>query len=196
MDEVVIIAGFPITPDVVLKKLGTHLDIPFEVTNHWRDQPESLRGKQGTWCYYVTVTEQMVDAETFEKFWLAPGEEFWPGRGPSYNYTSAPFADVYWHGGITYYEKKGGLDGDARAVTMGCDFAHIWDDGQLFDYAKVEREAKRTIDELLEKFSFRRRCSWSGKWGPESEMVEHTYPNGRVALISKERAAELALEQP
>jgi hypothetical protein len=182
----IVIAGFPITPEMGLKRRGTHFDVPYEVSNHGRDQSESLRGSQGTWCYYVTVDERMVDAETFANFWLPPGEMYSSGRGPSYDYMSADFASLHWHGGITYYEKLGGLDGAPRAVKMGCDFAHYWDQGRTYDFADVEYEAKQTIDEMRERYVFRRQCVYSGKWFPESDLVD----NGKGHLISKEVQAE------
>ena len=197
MSAPIVIAGFPITDEIGLKRHDQHFDVPFEISNHGRDQSDYLRGAQGTWCYYVTISEQMVDADTFAKFWLPPASfhkrsNDW--EEPSYDYWNAEFSAVHWHGGVTYFSKSGGIDGTPRAVKIGCDFAHHWDSGHRYDYADVEREARQTIDELRERYVFLRRCAWSGKWLPESEMVETKSTTGRAYLISKERAAEKAAE--
>jgi hypothetical protein len=76
---------------------------------------------------------------------------------------------------VTWYAKTGGHDGDRRGVEIGCDFSHLWDheEGYRYDYADIEREAKRTIDALRTMYPFHRRCRWTGRWLPEGEMVEH-----------------------
>ena len=181
-----VIAGFQIKANTALKAHGTHFDIHYEISNHSRD---SLRGAEGTWCYYVMVSEQMLDASAFAEFWIAPGEPRVRSSGwaePSYAYYSARFADAEWHGGVTYYEKLGGLDGGVRYVKIGCDFAHLWDEGRSYDFAYVEVKAKATIDALRRMYAFNRRCSYTGKWLPEAEMIadergRFLSPEGKVS---------------
>lgn len=176
--DVITIAGFPITHDVPLKKRGTHVDVWYEILNHGRlkfGYDTQMEPSGGTWCYYVVVSELMLPAEQFAEFWLAPSAHDTRSNGisyPNYDYCSAPFADVDWHGGVTFYEKLGGIDGMPRSVKIGCDFAHLWDQGREFNYEIVEIEAKRTIDQLRAMYPFYRKCCYSGRWQPESEMIE------------------------
>jgi hypothetical protein len=165
-----VVAGFPIDEEVTLRKRGSHFDIGFEVSNHGRREDRYGRSGQGTWCYYVIVGEPMLDAGSFAEFWL-PHTECVRSSGlsePTYAYYQARFADADWHGGVTYYEKLGGLDGAARYVKIGCDFAHLWDEERWYDYAQVEREAKATIEALRRMYAFKRRCIYTGRWLPEA----------------------------
>lgn len=186
--EPVVIEGFPITSDVVLKRRGTHKDISYEIVNHSRSRyagyGADMVPSPGTWCYYVLVSEHMMPPESFASFWLEPSRIDVRSSGipdPRYEYCSAAFAEADWHGGVTYYEKFGGIDQAPRFVKIGCDFAHYWDEGREYTYEQIEAEAKHTIDLLANMFPFYRRCHYSGRWQPESEMVEI---NGR--LWSKE----------
>lgn len=176
----VVVAGFPITGDVTLRKRGEHSGLSYEVVNHGRTKLEFFGSEfqrvesGGTWCYYVTVGEVQLSADDFAKFWLAPTVTTHKSGFPriSYDYFAAPFAQVDWHGGITFYEKDGGLDGGQRYVKMGCDFAHLWDEGHAYDYADVESECRETIRQLCELFAFKMRCGYYGTYHDKAEMVE------------------------
>jgi hypothetical protein len=173
-----VVAGFPITPNVFLTKTGEHFDIRYKISNHARDSAPDMNGDRGTWCYYVYVNELMLPAPMFAEFWLPPSGTHKRSAGwddPSYDYWAPRWSDAEWHGGVTWYAKTGGHDGDRRGVEIGCDFSHLWDheEGYRYDYADIEREAKRTIDALRTMYPFHRRCRWTGRWLPEGEMVEH-----------------------
>lgn len=195
MDKPVVVAGFPITSDVSLRKRGAHEGIAYEVVNHGRSKADFIGGEftnapsGGTWCYYVTIGEAMLPPELFTEFWLParahPHKSGWPRL--HYDYYAARFAQANWHGGVTFYEKSGGMDGSQRYVRIGCDFAHSWDEGHDFDFAQVECEAIATVKQLREMYAFYRRCPYFGTYQPESEMVTHT--NG--ALYSKDGIAEM-----
>lgn len=191
MNQPIVIAGFPITAEVSLKNWGEHMDIGFEIINHGRRDDDRDYGEEprGTWNYYVYVSEKSLEPEKFAEFWLPPSEPMHVrGDGwaePSYSYYRARFADAEWHGGVTFYEKKGGLDGDHRCVKIGCDFSHSWEKGHRYEFADVEREAKRTIDALRSMYQFKRRCTYTGAWLPEDQMIVgergHLYsPDGKV----------------
>jgi hypothetical protein len=177
MSNPIVIAGFPITAEVSLKQWGEHMDIGYEIVNHGRRARDHDYGDEpkGTWNYYVSINEKVLDPAHFAEFWLEPAAESrlrsdgW--NEPSYAYYSAPFADADWHGGVTLYEKKGGIDGAPRHVRIGCDFAHLWDEGRTYDFADVERKAKRTIDALRAIYPFKRRCVYTGIWLPEDQMI-------------------------
>lgn len=172
-DQAVVVAGFPISSNTTLRQRGEHEGIAYEISNHGRDR--EFRDGRGTWCYYISVSEAQLSPEAFAEFWLdpvvTPRKSGWPRV--SYDYFAARFADLDWHGGITFYEKFGGIDGAQRYVKMGCDYAHSWDEGRDFDFAFVEREAVQTVAQLQAMYQFKRRCPYFGTYHDASEMVPH-----------------------
>ena len=165
------VAGFPITDDVVLRKRFTHMDVPVLISNHDRRE-DGTRGEEGTYCYYVSIYEDMLPAGVFDaEFWLPPQvTDSFGKRRVSYDYMSARFADAAWNYGITYYEKLGGIDGEPRGVKLGCDYAHAWD-SRFYTLAEVEADATRTVNKLREMYPLFRRCSWTGVYAAEADMV-------------------------
>lgn len=43
------------------------------------------------------------------------------------NYYESDFADLPWHGGITFYEES--ITMGVETIKVGCDFNHYWDEG-------------------------------------------------------------------
>lgn len=177
-ENTVDVVGFPITGETCLTGSGDHFDIGYSVTNHgrYRNPEYGIDRARGTWCYYVHVSEMSLPAEAFEEFWLPKSDgKSWCKRGKwefaSYDYYGPRWSSVEWHGGVTWYSKEAGFDGDPRQVKIGCDFAHSWDEGRWYDYERVAREAKQTIDELRAIYPFYRKCQYSGVWLPEAELV-------------------------
>jgi hypothetical protein len=176
-----VVAGFPITAEVTLRRRGEHEGLQYEISNHGRMKVDFVGGEivhtpsGGTWCYYVTVSEAQLSPELFTEFWLdataTPHKSGWPRI--SYDYYGTRFSSVEWHGGVTFYEKLGGIDGAQRYVKIGCDFAHSWDDWVDFDYAQVEREAIETVKQLQALYQFRRRCPYFGTYHDVAEMIPH-----------------------
>lgn len=170
MSAAIVVAGFPIDEYVTLRKMGSHRDVRYEVSNHGRRE-DGIRGEEGTYCYYVYIFEDMVPEGVFDAHLWLPAERNTFGR-VSYEYMSASFADADWNYGITYYEKISGHDGEPRGVKLGCDYAHAWD-SRFYALDQVETDARRTVDRLCDMYGIYRRCSWNGSWLPQSEMVEH-----------------------
>jgi hypothetical protein len=187
MSDVILIAGFPVDGSVALKKRVEHCGLSLEIMNHsreeWNFYEEKMVPSDGKWCYYVTVSERMLPEDQFAQFWLSPTmvERSSGHPHPTYDYYSAPFSQADWHGGVTFYEKLGGLDGEARMVKIGCDFAHYWDEGHTFHYEGVLCEAKRTAEQLAKMYAFYTRCPYNGKWQPPAEMQER---NGKLYSVT------------
>jgi hypothetical protein len=174
MNKVINICGFPVDPEMGLRKYLTHQDVRYEICNHGRGSTSYRDNEGGTWCYYVVVSESQVSPESFAEFWL-PATPHIRSSGicePCYSYYEAKFSSVSWHGGVTFYEKRGGIDGAPRSVKIGCDYAHLYDQGQSYDFEGVKRDAIRTIDSLRELYEFYRRDPWNGMWLPASQMIE------------------------
>lgn len=126
---------------------GTHKDFSFELSFHgteWKPQ--------GIWCYYVYLRESQMPAELFEQLWLEDKlvriVETSPER-VMHDYYDNWVARLDWHGGVTFYEKRGHTNGH-RTVKFGCDFNHLWDDGQHHTEHSVLTECLATIDQIVE----------------------------------------------
>lgn len=197
--QTVVVAGFPITASVHLSKRGEHGGVAYQIVNHTRSgfnlDCMGMESNGGTWCYYVTVSEAQLSPELFAEFWLdataTPHASGWPRI--SHDYYGARFSDADWHGGVSFYEKLGGLDGAQRYVKIGCDFAHLWDKGREFDYAQVEAEAIETIKQLQAMYPFYRRCPYFGTYHAATDMLPHP-KNG--ALYSAAGIAAMAESVP
>lgn len=129
-------------------------DLAIEIKNWMHNELGSDYFKtefpSGSWNYYVTIHERK--AADFSKLWLADEVKEFLGSGRKYvtqDYYSAPLSQIEMHGGITYYEKHGHVEG-FRAITIGCDYAHLHDTRQEYRYEDVLADAVRTIDSIYE----------------------------------------------
>lgn len=200
-DGIVTVAGFKIDGEVTLIKRGTHHDIPYEVSNHGRHISLLYSRPRGTYCYYVYLSELMFQDADFEAFWLTGMPSPFGSRNgfPNMHY---PYDEqrwshnCNWHGGVTWYSKEAGFDGEVRVVKIGCDFGHYWDEGQNYTSEMVEDEAKNTIDKLREMYPFRLRDPYSGNWARIEDMAEfngkYYTPEGLAAAKkwAEERASD------
>lgn len=177
-DGIVSVAGFKIDESVVLKRHSTHRDISYEITNHGRSHSLTYARPRGTYCYYVYISEFMLQGNDFEDFWLTGTPSTFGSRNGfphmSYPYEEQRWAqDGNWHGGVTWYSKEAGFDGEARCVKIGCDFGHYWDEQMYYTSERVEFEAKNTIDKLMEMYPFRVRDPHNGNWARVEDMTEY-----------------------
>lgn len=161
---------------------GTYKGLNWKVSHHGYSEYNNY----GTWCYYIYLPEEIVP-DTFEKqFWLPPEEPNKYG-GVSYRYEDAVFNSYEFEGGVTFYKKHGGFDNHSRSVEIGCDFAHLWDEGNRHTYRLqwIKTYTENSID-LFREYNpdSLHRCSWNGNYYPESE-----FPNG-TGRPSKEGEAQ------
>lgn len=133
----------------VSKWNGQHRGVNYEVSLH------DVGGYRpdGIWCYYIYINEKNAPEAFENEFWLTrvppTGPDCWMARYPHYPYSNAAFANVDWHGGVTFYEKVAGFDGAPRCVKIGCDYNHLWDQDHSYSAEYVAQEARRTIDQLI-----------------------------------------------
>lgn len=147
---------------------GVHRGVHYSVSLHGEDREYR---PQGTWCYYIYIHEMQIPAELRERFDLPARIDTSFGRPRVvYDYMSAWFAGLDWHCGITYYAKKGGLDGEPKCFKLGCDYAHYWDEGRYYDLEMVALDARHTIDRLLELVPLLTRCSWCGNYATADKV--------------------------
>jgi hypothetical protein len=170
---------------------GEHRGISYSLA-HWGI---SSYQRYGIWNYYIhLLEEQFVNPDDFAKFNLEQEiYEFAGSKRAHYPYDNLPDVELY--GGITFYSKDTYINREGKtktAVKFGCDYNHGWDREQGYpqDKAWVERDAKHSIDVLLDGYNFiwKERCAWSGKW----DISENFYTAKNGSRVHKSKAAEHA----
>ncbi len=116
-----------------------------EITHH--SAGELINDGKGVWCYYIYIHEGKCKPGVFANLWLEDKVSKWYESSPervTHDYNDI-LPDCEWHGGITYYAKHGHSLGH-RCVQAGCDFSHLWDHDQGYDYTldDIVHEANRT----------------------------------------------------
>lgn len=128
---------------------GTHRGIPYEVSRHWRkghsynSEPE----RKPVYCFYIFVCVEQFPEQDWPKIWLE--QTFSDFGSPIYRYGNGKgLSELDWHCGQTFYEKQG-INGPFRAIKVGCDYDHIWDDERHYKPAWVAQDAIKCIDSLF-----------------------------------------------
>lgn len=86
------------------------------------------------WNYYLYIPREWISKRLIKKYDK-------PERGLD---VEALFADIYWHGGITYSQLEC-IDGIHEYFKVGCDFQHGFEMAKEYTLAEVLAEARRTI---------------------------------------------------
>ncbi len=168
--------------DVSRKFTGNHLGIRFLISQHGEG---SEYRPEGTWCYYLLISENQLPDEYKEDFILKP---VFDDKGRlSHNYMSAAIADLNWHCGITYYSKEGGADGEPVVIKIGCDYGHYWDENHSYDEEFVLSDVKGSINSLFSMYpDIKIYSSFYGGYFKRSEGEFNKYGNF-VSFLEKEK---------
>lgn len=158
---------------------GEHRGITYQL--HWHGRSDY--SPQGTWCYYIFVSDEQFYPEDWAKLRLEKQDkQFSIGGSWHRHWSYDSFPDLKAHCGWTFGEMSVYLGREGKEqelVKVGCDYAHLWDrEGGFLDRKQdVERDAKRSIDLLVEQFPKRReRCAYSGKYDDAEQF--YTARNG------------------
>lgn len=151
-----------------------HRDIHIELSFHGYSRGEFP--SMGTWCYYLLLDQRMFNADDWNML-VMEKKIVEPYGHISYNYYKFP--DVEFHGGITFYEITEHWDNKKRetynVIKVGCDYNHYWDGerGYPDTYDSVLRDAKDSVDELLDLVNITKLCcAWSGIWDDANMFYE------------------------
>lgn len=162
---------------------GKHRGIQYQLNWHGRSE----YSPQGTWCWYIIVTDEQFYPEDWQRLRLEREDRQFSGGGNWHRHWDYyKFPDVEPHGEWTFGEMRTYLGRDGKEhewVKVGCDYAHAFDrDGGYWEgRADVERDVKRSIDLLVEMFPNRReQCAYTGRFGDSSEF--YTARNGARVL--------------
>ena len=129
---------------------GSYRGLAFKIVS-WPFAGLEDKFPSGAWNYYIYLPETRVP--NFSTIWLEDKATRYTPTSPlrvSHDYYNSPLASVKMHCGITYYSKHGHTEG-CRCVEIGCDYQHLYDDGQSYDENDVLRDAVETIDDLHER---------------------------------------------
>lgn len=137
-------------PDKKTWKIA-HPEIGIEITLH-AENSKHTPAARGIYCYYIYLHESRIPAERFAELWLEDKLEKWADTSPervTHEYSSLPILEVVrFHGGCTFYDKRGHSAGH-RCVVMGADFNHLWDHESPPSFEYVKGCALRTADDAL-----------------------------------------------
>lgn len=139
---------------------GEYLKLRFEIARWGLERGEfpAMNNGHGCWNYYVYLHERALS--NFNDFWLEPEvKEFSIGgtKYISYDYYSSPLNNIDWHGGITFWEGHNLLIPGQRAIQIGCDYSHLFDQERGYDYelTDVLSDCLRTIEQIHPLLSFK-----------------------------------------
>lgn len=134
-------------------------------------------GVERGWAHYLLINvDKQVPEALREGFWLKPRPMMFASQMIGHDYMEGPTANIEFHGGITFYEKIGGLEGGDRWVKLGCDYQHLWDEGQRYTEQSVLSEVKASIDSFWDdvcRTAPLARSRWDGKYYEASAAVEN-----------------------
>lgn len=145
---------------------GVYRGVSFEIKNWTRNDNQD---KKERWAYYLIINlERIPQKYSPNSFWL-DGKKVY-GR-ISYNYFNHNILnDLDWHGGITWYSKINGFDGDEKIIKVGCDYQHYWDEGKTYNLNYIKNDVKETIDKFLKHIpDYKYRCVGNGKLYNQNE---------------------------
>ncbi len=126
----------------------TYRGVQIEVCR-WSD----FEGKP-IWNFYLHLSlEQIEDPGLREESWLPiKSFEVLGFSGTTYDYMNAWFSNLDFHHGITYFQKRlldnTRDDKERRAIQIGCDYNHLWDQGKTYTAESVMQDARNCVDSL------------------------------------------------
>lgn len=144
---------------------------------------------RGMWNYYITITEDQLRPEDWERVWLpVAAVHNWSGgrTSPSYNEYDSILSEGDFHGGITFYEKRQAVDADHRSIKVGCDYGHLWDreGGYGYSVEYVQHDALNTCRKLAAVLRPLVRCGWSGHFFDPRFNVAEDVPGWKGGFLS------------
>lgn len=152
---------------------GSYKGVSFQI-KHWKTDPNEIEPNGSDhWTYYLILhLDRIPEKYNPKSFWLKPkkmniGNRIW------YDYYNHPIiSDLHWHGGITWYSKERGFDGDLKIIKIGCDYSHLWDEGKVYDLDYLINDVKISIERFKELIpDYKYWCCGNGKLYDLSEGI-------------------------
>ena len=154
-----------------LKKwTGTYRGVAFEI-NNWITPANSIEQRErANWTYYLILhIERIPEEHKPNSYWLRGRKDRNHVMYDYYKHKVLP--ELEWHCGITWYSKEHGFDGAEKIIKVGCDYMHIWDDGNTY-LETVKHDVRKTIDSFLQYVpNYKYWCRGNGKLYDLSEGI-------------------------
>lgn len=149
---------------------GEHLGIHFEINRFPGFKFASLQQNKWAWTFYLFLWIDRIP-ENAESYWLE-GKKVYNRISYDY-YGHGVLSSIEWHGGITWYSKESGFDGEKRVIKVGCDFQHLYDhEHGDYELGTVVREAKEAIESFRAMVpGYRYWCRYDGKLHDPKDVV-------------------------
>lgn len=125
----------------IIKWNGEYRDVFFEINNF------EVCEKQ-YWTFYLYLYIEQFPESIRKK--IAPATYYTNFGTKLESYYDNPLNGLAWHCGMTYCKVEG--KEPFTMLKVGCDYQHLWDEGQCYDEQELERDAKKCIDSLYVQF--------------------------------------------
>lgn len=160
---------------------GSYKGINFEI-NHWHNFKEN-------WTFYLYLVIEAIPEAAKPKSYLLRKKHYPVGDKKRffYDYYKHPvIGSIDFHGGITWYSKED----ENKAIRVGCDYSHYWDEGNFYNVDILTADAKIAIDSFREMVTgYKYRCSTVGGYWSLDEGLVYKTDKGEEIFISNKGVA-------
>lgn len=136
---------------------GVWRGIPFEINQ----SKSSIEHFSSNWTMYLYIhLDRIPEGINPDSLWLTKQPSS-IGKTKFYHYYKAPIIpDIGFPGGCTFYAK---VDDDPRVIKIGCDYQHLWNEGETYTIEDIVYDAKYAIESFLRLVpGYKARCSGNG----------------------------------
>lgn len=155
---------------------GEYKGVTFEINKFPGYEYGSMRSNKWNWTFYLYLILDRIPRDA-ESFWLPPEKDD-RGRIHYDYYGHGILSSIHFHGGITWYSKEAGFDGEKKAIKVGCDFQHAFDmehgDYSLDSVLYEVKEAIESFRRLVPEYKYW--CRQDGKLHNPGEV--ELFPDG------------------
>ena len=141
----------PTITSLALKSTWTysHEGVHVEIAHCGTD---TMNNGKGVWNYYLLISEYKFPSQ-LSTLWLEPSYDRWTPTSPlrkHFEYMRSPLAEIPLHGGISFYDQLNPDIPGSRAIEIGCDYNHLYDEerGHPENLASVFEESLQSCKAL------------------------------------------------
>jgi len=116
----------------------------------WKTNPKS---SSEMWNYYIYIRHNSLDEKGKQIFTKMRLRKFKKTNFYFYPYRLLN-KYIWFHGGISWFEKR--LDSTYNEIVyeIGCDYGHIGDNPETLSLETVKEDVKKTIESFLKNFDY------------------------------------------
>lgn len=120
---------------------GIYRGISYEIVRWHNSENEPI------WNYYIYLQLYKLPQEYRKKSWPKPKPL---SKWSFYCETPKWLYNLDFHHGCTWFSKEfwNSQNKDMRVIQVGCDYNHLWDEGQTYNERYLQNDVIDTIDSL------------------------------------------------